>query len=719
MLLCLVCISAANAEETRIDSAQQYEPALIYPYAPYNQGKMDPQLSGWPLSKSELAYVEAKAAGQRWPGSEPGGPGAQAVLDMVPVTPIAGGSKGYDKALKTSFKFLQETHAVDILLVGDSITGAWEGYCEERPFIPAWTKQFGSYKTINLGKAGENTAGTLWRMDHAPFGHLVRPPRVCILQTGHNNMYWLANGVSKEAVTQGIVWCVKNLRNRFPQTPLILVNVFPMKGIEKPDSFREGLIYAHKRINELNLPARDPMIQVLDLWDDMSKPDGSQRAELFTDGIHPSAEGYALWAAKLKPIVEKILSSDAPAASRQFSELRVDAVDFDKSFGAMKWTVGQDFADVHSCIWNGGAEYEVDIPVAADYTLSALYAGSDIRPVEISINGKPVYVGFNDKTGDHYTMSAQWFDQFTMPLPAGPCRIAFKPKGSMPHFCAFKLRTPARFPQGNHRSSFAADPGNYLTSRGDLLARTEKILYKRTPQEDLYFYLMRPHKAPKAPLPVIVYFSGGGWNANNVTWTIQECAWFRDHGIIAIAADYRVAGRHKTGVIEAVNDAKSAVRFVRAHARELGVDPKRIIAAGGSAGGHIAACTALPGSDQSGEDLSISSRADALVLCSPVLGKGFNEGFFDMNPQFSPLEAASGKGWPPVILVSGTADTISPHATAEDFAKRMKEAGNTCELIPIPEGGHGPTWPVTQPAFEPTFTRVVTFLREQGFIPND
>lgn len=190
--------------------ANEHERTLIYPYAPYNEGRMDPQLVGWPLTAEEITYIETKPAGQRWPGSESGGSGVQATLDMVPVTPIAGGQKNYQDELKVSFDFLQKANAVDILLVGDSITGAWEGYCKERPFIPAWTNQFGKYKTINLGKDGENTAGMLWRLDHAPFKHFVRPPRVCILQTGHNNMYWLHNGVSKEAIAQGIIWCVKN-----------------------------------------------------------------------------------------------------------------------------------------------------------------------------------------------------------------------------------------------------------------------------------------------------------------------------------------------------------------------------------------------------------------------------------------------------------------------------------------------------------------------------
>jgi len=296
------------------------QPRLIYPYAPYNEGKMDPQLAGWPLTDAELKYIEARPAGQRWPGCEPGGAGPQGALDFVPVTPIAGGNKGYEDQLKSVNKYLLRASTVDILMVGDSITGAWEGYCEERPFLPAWKEHFGKYTTINLGVAGENTAGTLWRLDHTPFEHLDQPPRVCILQIGHNNMYWLYNGVSKEAATQGIVWCAKNLRARFPATPLILVNVFPTKGIAKPTQFDQGLIYARQRLSELNLPATDPMIYLLDLWDDMLNPDGTQNQDLFSDGVHLTAKGYALWAARLKPLVEQFLRSDRRHANRELKK---------------------------------------------------------------------------------------------------------------------------------------------------------------------------------------------------------------------------------------------------------------------------------------------------------------------------------------------------------------------------------------------------------------
>ena len=141
---------------------------------------------------------------------------------------------------------------------------------------------------------------------------------------------------------------------------------------------------------------------------------------------------------------------------------------------------------------------------------------------------------------------------------------------------------------------------SYKLSGKNLTALAEKILYKKTPQGDMYMYLLRPIGKLKKPLSAIVYFTGGGWVGGDVEGQIPNAAWFRDQGIIGIDADYRVKSRHGTSPIECIQDAKSAISYVRIHARELGIDPDRIIAAGGSAGGHLAACTFLDGGDAPG-----------------------------------------------------------------------------------------------------------------------
>ncbi len=257
---------------------------------------------------------------------------------------------------------------------------------------------------------------------------------------------------------------------------------------------------------------------------------------------------------------------------------------------------------------------------------------------------------------------------------------------------------------------------SYTLPGKDLMALSEKILYKKTRQEDMYFYLLRPEGKASKALPAIVYFTGGGWVNGSVDSQIANAAWFRDHGIIGITADYRVKSRHGTGPVECIRDAKSAVRYVRAHAKELGIDPDKIIVAGGSAGGHIAAATAIDGGDEPGEDLTISSKANVLVLHNPVLGEGFGEAFFKEHPEFSPILHIT-KGWPPTIISCGTADKTTPFAVAQKFTRLMTEAGNTCELIPVRDADHSCDWPVGNPNFLPTLNRMTRFLEEQKFIP--
>lgn len=267
--------------------------------------------------------------------------------------------------------------------------------------------------------------------------------------------------------------------------------------------------------------------------------------------------------------------------------------------------------------------------------------------------------------------------------------------------------------QNDSVASLANVRESYKLSGKNLMALSEKILYKKTPQGDMFMYLLRPPEKSDKPLAAIVYFTGGGWIGGDVEGQIPNAAWFRDKGIIGIDADYRVKSRHGTTPLECIEDAKSAIRYVRAHAMELGIDPKRIIAAGGSAGGHLAACTFLDGGDAPGEDLNISSKPDALVLHNPVLGEGFGGEFFAVHPEFSPIMQVK-KGWPPTILSNGTKDNTTPFSSAEKFTRLMKEAGNVCELIPVKDADHSCDWPVSNPNFLPTLQRMTDFLKNRS-----
>ncbi len=229
-------------------------------------------------------------------------------------------------------------------------------------------------------------------------------------------------------------------------------------------------------------------------------------------------------------------------------------------------------------------------------------------------------------------------------------------------------------------------------------------VYKTVGDVKLNLYIFNPpdHKAGDKRA-AIVFFFGGGWQNGNPRQFEQHCRHLADRGMVAITADYRVGSRHNVKALSCVADAKSAIRFVRKEAARLDVDPERIVAAGGSAGGHIAACTGtIQGFDEPGEDTSISSIPSALVLFNPALVMAPVEGIeldrgragtlgerMGVDPQrLSPYHHVR-KGAPPTIIFHGKADSTVPFATAEAFAKAMTDAGNVCELVGYEGQSHG------------------------------
>lgn len=217
------------------------------------------------------------------------------------------------------------------------------------------------------------------------------------------------------------------------------------------------------------------------------------------------------------------------------------------------------------------------------------------------------------------------------------------------------------------------------------LPNAQREKFKEIDGKDLYAYVYYPEKAdPEIKYPAIVFFHGGGWRKGQSTQFSRQCEYLASRGMVAIQADYRTMLRDEVSPFECVADAKSAIRWVRENAEHLGIDPQRIAAGGGSAGGHLAAATAmLEGLENTGENLGISSRPDALVLFNPVIHNG-PEGyrydlFGEKYPDISPFHNVRG-GQPPVLLLLGTED---PHLSPEqalEFKHSMSKAGNECTL---------------------------------------
>ncbi|MBG29502.1 MAG: peptidase S9 [Opitutae bacterium] len=218
------------------------------------------------------------------------------------------------------------------------------------------------------------------------------------------------------------------------------------------------------------------------------------------------------------------------------------------------------------------------------------------------------------------------------------------------------------------------------------LKGAKHLVYKEASNSKLLLNVFSPkgHDPKKDKRPAIVFFFGGGWNGGNPAQFQPHCEYLASRGMVAITADYRVKSRQGTSPFECVKDGKSAVRWIRENAKKLGVDPKRVAAGGGSAGGHVAAATGtVPGLEEEGEDRSISSKPDALVLFNPVYDngpKGYGHSRVAARyKEISPMHNL-GKGTPPTIVFLGDKDSLIPVSTAEAYKKKMEDAGSRSEL---------------------------------------
>ncbi len=266
-----------------------------------------------------------------------------------------------------------------------------------------------------------------------------------------------------------------------------------------------------------------------------------------------------------------------------------------------------------------------------------------------------------------------------------------------------------------------AQTGNYPPN----LPGFEKELYRRVGEVELKIWILG--RSEGEARPAAVFFFGGGWTGGTPGQFQKQAELLVSRGMVVLLADYRVKSRHNVDVPACVADAKAAMRWTRANAQRLGIDPQRIAAGGGSAGGHLAAATAvLPGLED-GDNLKVSSKPNALLLFNPVLvlaagesldpglSKALTERLGGDPKAMSPFHHLT-RNAPPTIIFHGKADTTVPYRTVGAYQQKAVSLGAKCILEGYEGQIHGFFNYGRGEYYAKTTERMVEFLRSLGYV---
>jgi acetyl esterase/lipase len=227
----------------------------------------------------------------------------------------------------------------------------------------------------------------------------------------------------------------------------------------------------------------------------------------------------------------------------------------------------------------------------------------------------------------------------------------------------------------------------------------ETVVIKQIDDHEVKLEFFRPAgNARHGRSPAILWIHGGAWVAGDTGVHTPHARYFASRGMFAANVAYRLASPGKVTVADCIADCRAAMRYLREHADELGIDPSRIAVAGDSAGGHLAAALGtLPDDDDGG-----SSRADAMLLYNPIVDMTEDDwiryavgGEALSNKKSArpsgPDEVALARslspvfhvkaGQSPAIILHGRADHVVKVSQAERFAEASRAVGSRCDLV--------------------------------------
>ena len=267
----------------------------------------------------------------------------------------------------------------------------------------------------------------------------------------------------------------------------------------------------------------------------------------------------------------------------------------------------------------------------------------------------------------------------------------------------------------------AAPAVRYVDTLIPSIKPTKLVTYKQVGDRELKLHVFLPPGWRAADRrAAFVSIHGGGWTGGDATRMYPVTSHFAARGLVAVSVEYRlIKPGNGVTVFDCVEDGRSAVRYVRSHAAELGIDPAKVVANGASAGGHVAVGAAqFTAINAPADDSRVSAEPNALILFYPVIDTS-KEGYGNAKigarwQELSPVHHVR-PGLPPTLVFHGTGDVTTPFQGAQRFLEEMKKAGNHCELDVNQGGVHGYLL-FERVLFEDTLAKCEGFLGRLGWL---
>lgn len=252
----------------------------------------------------------------------------------------------------------------------------------------------------------------------------------------------------------------------------------------------------------------------------------------------------------------------------------------------------------------------------------------------------------------------------------------------------------------------------------EILKGASSYVYASHGGIDLLAHVFAP-EGPTAPgRPAVAFFHGGFWETAMVTQFVPHCHHFAGRGAVTVTFEYRVASKHQTGPLEGIEDSRAALLWLHDNAELLGIDPEKVAFVGAAGGAFLALLLVMPKEKQYSPPL----RPKALVLFSALLNTTPKGQLSDRFPNAITAKTHSPSGLvrrhlPPMLLMHGKADRVTPFEEATSFRRRMKWRGNRCKLLDFNGAEHSFfNFNVSHANFEMTIAAADRFLVEQGVL---